>query len=246
MRRLVLAVAALASLAGCKVETTVEVDADADGTGRVVAEVVLDDDAVRRVPGLAEQLRVDDLRAAGWQVEKPRKAAAGGLVVEAAKRFRTPAEAAQAVEELTGPAGPFRGFELRRERSFLRTRTAFSGTVDLGRGIEAFGDDVLRDRLGGSSLGLDPAELESRLGTALSDVFSFRVVARLPGNVSSDASGVEGDGVVWRPALGETVVVHATSVRWNVRSIAAAAVSAVAAAALAIVLARRRRTGRSA
>lgn len=232
MRRLLPAVAALAVLlTACKVETTVGIDADADGTGRVRVEIALDRDAAQRVPDLGKQLRVDDLRAAGWQVEKPEKADGGGVTVEAVKRFRTPSEAAQAIEELSGPTGPFRDFELQRDRSFLKTKTALTGTVDLRRGVEAFGDDALRERLGGTTLGFDPAELEQRLGTPLAEVFLFDVNVRLPGH----------DGIDWRPRLGERIEVSARAERWNDRNIGAAAVSLGAAVALVIVLVRRRR-----
>jgi hypothetical protein len=219
-------------LAGCKVETTVDVDVDADGTGRVRAEVALDRDAARQVPDLAKQLRVDDLRAAGWQVDDPRKAAGGGVAVAAVKRFRTPAEAAQAIEELSGPTGPFRDFELQRDRSFLKTKTALTGTVDLRGGVEGFGDDTLRERLGGSALGVDPAELEQRLGTPLAEVFLFDVAVHLPGH----------DAVEWRPRLGERLEVRARAERWNVRNIGSGAVSLGTAVALVVVLLRRRRS----
>lgn len=240
MRGLLGAVAALFLLAGCKVETTVGIHADADGTGRVRVEVALDGDAVQRVPDLAKQLRVDDLRAAGWQVDEPQKTDDDGLTVEAEKRFRTTAEASQVVEEVSGPAGPFRHFELQRDRSFFKTKTAFAGTVDLSGGVEAFGDDALRERLGGSPLGFDPAGLEQQLGTALSRIFEFRVVARLPGDVESNAPTSSDNGAVWRPVLGERVLLEATAERWNVRNIGAAAVSLAAAVALVVVLARRR------
>lgn len=246
MRRLLLGTAALLLLVACEIETTVGIDADADGTGRVRVAVALDRDAVQRMPDIADQLRLDDLRAAGWEVAASEKTEDGGLVVEAVKRFRTPAQAADTVEEVSGEDGPFRDFEVRRSRSFLKTKTAFRGTVDLGGGIEAFGDDTLRERLGGSALGFDPAELERRLGTALSRIFSFRVVARLPGDVDSNAPTTTDNGAVWRPSLGERVVLQATAERWNYRNIGAAAVSAAAAAALVAVLVRRRRVARSA
>ncbi|HEX2040575.1 MAG TPA: hypothetical protein VHF47_12695 [Acidimicrobiales bacterium] len=240
MRRLARAAAALLLLAACRVETTVAVDADADGSGRVQVEVALDREAARRVPDLAGQLRVDDLRAAGWEVERPQRADGGGLTVRLAKPYRTPAEAVEAIEELSGSNGPFRDFRLRRDRSFLRTTTAISGTVDLRGGLEAFGDEALREQLGGSLLGFDPAELEGQLGTPLSRVFAFRVVARLPGDVSSNAPSTADGDAVWRPLLGERVVLTAKAERWNVRNIAAATVSVAAAVGLGVVLVRRR------
>jgi hypothetical protein len=231
VRRVLPAAAALLLLAGCKVDTTVAVELGAGGTGRVRAAVVLDRAAAARVPDLAEQLRADDLRAAGWQVEGPERTDAGGVRIQAVKRFRTPAEASRVVEELTGPSGPFRDFRLRRVRSFVRTDTAFSGVVDLGSGIEGFGDDDLRKLLGGSALGLDPAELEEQLGTPLPEVFTFEVTARLPG----------GDPVVWHPRLGERIELSAAAEQWNVRGVVSAAVSAAAAVALLVILLRRRR-----
>lgn len=241
MRRLVGAALALVLLAGCRVGVTVGVDAEADGTGRVRAVVTLDQEAAGRVPDLADQLRTDDLVAAGWEVDGPRPTEEGGVEVEATKRFRSVGEAAQVVEELSGSDGPFRDFRLRRSRSFLKTRTAFEGTVDLTSGIEAFSDEALQRRLGGSPLGFDPTELERRLGTTLDRIFDFRVIARLPGDTDSNAPTEAANGAVWRPTLGEQVQITATAEQWNIRNLAAATVSVLAAAAFIFVLQRRLR-----
>lgn len=238
MRRVLLVASALLLLAGCRVDVGVEVDAEADGTGRVEAVVTLDAAAAERVPDLADQLAVDDLTAAGWAVEGPQPTEDGGVRVEASKGFRSPQEAAQVVEELSGPNGPFRDFRLSRTRSFLKTRTSFEGAVDLSGGIEAFSDEGLRRRFGGSALGFDRAELERRLGTTFDRIFGFRVAARLPGEVASNAPG--GDAV-WEPQLGQSITLSATSEEWNTRNIGAAAVSALSALALAVVVAQRLR-----
>lgn len=241
MHRLLGAAVALVLLAGCRVGVTVGVDAEADGTGRVRALVTLDKDAAARVPDLADQLRTDDLVAAGWELEGPRPTEEGGVEVEATKRFRTAGEAAQVVEELSGPAGPFRDFRLQRTRSFFKTRTALAGTVDLTSGIEAFSDEALQRRLDGSPLGFDPAELERRLGTTLGRIFEFRVVARLPGDTDSNAPTQAGNGAVWRPTLGERVELTATAEQWNARNLGAATISVLAAAGFVLVLYRRLR-----
>lgn len=250
MRRLLLACLALALLSACRIETTVGVEADADGGGRLRVVVALDEAAAERVPDLAEQLRVDDLRAAGWEVAPPRETDDGGVEVEAVRRFRSPGELTQAVEELSGEAGPFRDFELRRERTFLKTKTALRGTVDLQAGLAGFGDDALRERLGGegpnAALGFDPADLERRLGAALDRVFVFRVAARLPGDVDSNAPTEAGNGAVWRPTLGETVTLAATAEQWNTRTLGALAVSVAAACGFVVVVVRTRRNGSAA
>lgn len=217
----------------------VGVDADADGSGRVRATVTLDRDAASRIPDLADQLRTADLVAAGWEVSKPETGKDGSVSVEAVRRFRSPQEATQAVEELSGPTGPFRDFRLRRTRSFLKTRTSFDGRVDLTSGIEAFSDEALARRLGGSPLGFDPAELERQLGAPLDRIFGFRVVARLPGDVTSNAPTRAGNGAAWQPKLGEDVRLTATAEQWNARNIGTVAVSVVSGAAFLLVLAAR-------
>ena len=239
MKRLALAVLALLTLAGCRVNVSVGTDVTADGTGRVRAVVTLDAEAAARVPDLADQLKVDDLVAAGWKVEGPRPTEDGGVEVEAAKGFRSPEEATQVVEELSGPTGPFRDFRLRRTRSFLKTKTDFTGAVDLRSGIEGFSDDALRRRFGGSALGFDPADLERRLGTTLNRIFEFRVVTRLPGEVESNAPTRAGNGAVWQPTLGESVTLEATAEAWNTRNLAAASVSALAGLAFVAVVVHR-------
>ena len=59
---------------------------------------------------LAHQLRVDDLRAGGWQVVGPRKESDGLTWVRASKPFADPAEAERIVADLSGPTGPFHSF----------------------------------------------------------------------------------------------------------------------------------------
>ena len=59
--------------------------------------------------------------------------------------------------------------------------------ADLSGGVESFNDPGLRGRLGGQSL-------SQALGQALDKLFTFRVAARLPGNVESNAPTVADDG----------------------------------------------------
>jgi hypothetical protein len=233
----VLGLAGVLLLTGCRVETTVEVAAGADGQGQVRTTVTLDRAAAEQVASVAGQQRVEDLRQAGWRVDGPEEAEGGGIRLQAAKSFSSAAGAARAVEELTGADGAFRRFQLTRSRTFLKTRTGLSGTVDLSRGLEGFIDPDLRDRLGGP--GLDTANLERQLGVPLSEVFAFRVEADLPGEVRGNAPD---GGAVWQPKLGETLALEATSETWNVAGMAFAATALVSGVALVVVLVRRSRT----
>lgn len=224
--------------------TAVGVDAKADGSGTVRVAVALDADAARRVPNLAQDLEVDDLREAGWTITGPTREGDGQTWIRASKPFAAPEQAGRVLAEVSGTKGPFQSFTLRRSRSFLKTTTSFRGTVDLGAGLEGFGDDDLRQRLGGTSTGIDAAALERKIGEALDRVFRFRVVARLPGAVTSNAPTRADGGAAWQPKLGEKVVLEATAESWNTRTIAGLAVAGVALVALAVLaLTRWRRPG---
>ncbi len=228
-RPLTLAALALLLLAGCDARLNVEVEAGPDGSGEVRAAVVLDREAAAQVPDLAQLVRVDDLEEAGWRVEGPSARDDGGSRIEAVKSFRSPQGAARVMSELSGPTGPFRGFRLDVEHSYLHTRATLAGTVDLTRGLEGFSDDVLVQRLG-SPLGVETATIERQLGKPLADVFHVEVVARLPGN----------EPRVWRPELGERLELAASSRRLNTERIVFSAVALLAGLALVAVLVRRR------
>ena len=202
--------------------------------------VGLDADAARRVPNLKDDLRTDDLTDRGWTIVGPRKEADGRTWIRAQKPFDDPAGAQRVIEEISGADGPVRDFRLERTTSFLTTKTTFTGAVDLTGGIEAFGDQDLRDRLGGSSIGIDPRQLEQRIGQVLDRIFTFRVVTRLPGDIDSNAPLEAGDGAEWRPTLGERVTLVATSSALNTRQVVGTVVAAVAALALVVAVVVRR------
>lgn len=225
-------------LSGCQVAIAVGVDAESDGSGVVRATVTLDKAASDEAGDLTGRLRVDDLKEAGWRVDGPTRTRDGGQEVRASKRFATPAEATTIVEQLSGAEGPFRDFRLARSRSFTKTKTTFSGRVDLGRGLGSFSDAELRQRLG-SDLGFDPAALEGRLGRTLSRIFPVKVVARLPGDMASNAPLTADNGAQWSPTFGEDVVLTASAERWNTGNVAAAAVAGLGALGLLAWAVRR-------
>ena len=97
----------------------------------------------------------------------------------ATKPFGTPRELGAIIDEVRD-RDPLHDFKLTRSRSFLRTRTAFSGVVDLTGGAEAFGDDRLKAQTG-ADLGVDVKELERQAGVALNRFFTIQVAVRLPG-----------------------------------------------------------------
>ena len=203
------------------------------------AGVGLDADALRQIPDLAQQLRVDDLKKAGWTVVGPRKEGDGRTWVRASKSFSNAADARRVVAELNGPGGPFRDFSLSRHHSFLRTKTSFAGTVDLA-GAGALADQRLMQQLGAS--GVDATTLQQQADALVNQTFRIEVVAHLPGSISSNAPTSISGGVVWHPKVGEHVRITATSTAWNLRPLIFGAVALVAALAAVLVWRRGRRS----
>jgi hypothetical protein len=220
-------------LAGCQVRTEVDVAVRDDGSGTVTVAVRLDADAVARVPQLERELRLDDLRAAGWTVTGPAEATDGSVTVVVTKPFSTPAEAEVVLGEVAGPL--LGDVSVTRDRSFARSSYAFGASADLAGGLEAFGDERLAALLDGEPLGEDVAAIEERIGVALEDAFTFRVTARLPG----------GSVESWEVPLGGPPVAMAASsstVRTgSVVLVAVAVVAALAAVAVLVAPGRRRR-----
>ena len=169
--------ALLAVVSGaCQVSVVVGVAVERNGTGRVTAGIGLDADAVRELGDPATALRLDDVRQAGWQVEGPRKEGDGLTWIRASKPFAGVDQVPAILAELNGPDGPFRDFRVVRTESLLRSRTTFSGTLDLSRGLVGFADPELTAALGDVDPGLDLDGLRGRFGADLAS--SVRVQAR--------------------------------------------------------------------
>jgi hypothetical protein len=244
LRRLPLvALAALAAVlaSACQVRTLVTVDVADDGSGTVEVAVGLDADAVGRLPDLdddgrstvtdlAALVRTADLVAAGWEVADPAAGDGDMTWIRATKPFGTPEEADRILAELAGPDGALRDLHVSRGPAFGRTSYGFSGTVDLSRGLEAFGDERLAAALDGQVLGQDSAEIEQELGQPLADVFTFEIAARLPGGGAS----------TWSPGLGDgPLAIEADSTVYDGPVLGLTAVAVAAAVALMAVVGAR-------
>jgi len=236
--RLLLAVVAVALGAGCQVRTELVIDVQDDGSGTVEVAVSLDPDAMSRVPGLADELRLDDLTATGWEITGPAVEDDGYTWIRASKGFASPEQAAVILAELTGPDGPISGFAVTRDRSFARTEYGLTGVVDLTGGLEAFADEQLAVALGGVPLGESVAEIEARIGVPIDEAFTFRVAARLPGELQdTDAPAREGTAVVWEPRFSDAGAssLSATSELVRTRTLSLGALALVAAVAAVLV-----------
>lgn len=161
----------------------------------VEVALTLDPDAAARVPDLADQLVVDDLVVAGWDVRGPAVEEDGRTVVRARKPFRTVEQASEVLAELTGAEGPVRGLRVERATERLETTYTLSGTLDLEGGIEAFSDLALEQRLDGTRFGLPTPELEASIGRPLGEAVGISVIAELPGSGRDVTTGIVGSAV---------------------------------------------------
>lgn len=208
LRRVLLGTLLVVLLAsGCRLELDVNVSMDEDGSGTVEVVAALDPDAVERIGGdLGAVVELDDLRAAGWTVDGPTEDRDGFTRLRVQRAFGTPEEADEILAVIAGEEGPFQDFSLRRDVSFATTEWAFSGRVDFSGGLEALGDEALAEALDGEPLGQTVEEIEAQLGESLSRLVQVRVRARLPGEVTSNATTQADNGAVWQVGFGEGAV----------------------------------------
>ena len=93
--------------------------------------------------------------------------------------------------QLTGPAGPFRGFALTHTGSRFQPASDSRAPSTSGPGSRAFADAELERRLGAANPGVDAATLKRRFGVDLERLLKVQVTARLPG------AGARRGGHVW-------------------------------------------------
>lgn len=229
---LVLVVAAVVLLTACQVDVDVATVVRPDGGGTVTVGVGLDDAALARVGSLDRQLRVDDLRAAGWTVEQPARESDGMTWVRAHKDFSDPAGLAAVTDELTGHDGAFRDFTLTKSSSLLGTDYHYSGTVDLTGGPASFSDPELAAALGGDPFGGTLQAIEQQEGRTADDMVSFRVSVDLPGTSATK---------VFTPSFHDTAPteVTASSSRRSVLTLVGIAVAALLALLVVLLVLRR-------
>ena len=245
MRRLFpLLVALLAwATSACQVTLAAGVDVARDGSGRVTAGLGLDADAVKELGDVATALRVDDVRRAGWQVDGPRKEDDGLTWVRASKPFADAEQLPVILAELNGADGPFRNFRIVRTKSLTRSRTTFTGTLDLSRGLAGLSDPDLTAALGDVDLGLDVKGLRDRFGDALGRTVSVRATAGLPGKLVTNAPAQESGRALWASEVGRTVQLEASSEALRIDPVVPTIVGfgLILALTSVVVLARRRR-----
>jgi hypothetical protein len=195
--RVALVIALTLVLAACRVDIKLQIDADDDGAGRIAVTVDLDSQVVSAVPGLIEDLRVEDLLASGWTIEGPTQINNGGIRVVLSYEFESPDEATRALRQINGPNGPLLDPVLKRTVDGRDVATTFDASLQFIGGVEAFSDPELSSLIGAApwqstidTMGVDPMQS-----------VSFTVLARLPGEIRKSTGTEAEGGVVWAAPL---------------------------------------------
>jgi len=254
-------------LAGCQTTAWVRVDVHPDGSGSVAVDVYLDPEAAAKVGNLPKLLAVDDLTRAGWKVTGPaspdkiqaelapkqKHSSAGfpdGTVqVHLERPFTDPDEANAILHSLSGPDGPFTHLSLSRRSSLFKTQLRVTGTVDLSKGLDTFGDADLSEVLGGS---LSDAVAGSGSEQPTGDELQVGLQIVPTGDI--EWSGDKGNESMGNETIGaattlgaapESIDVHASKTRWGPVIAAAVLLGLVFAGLVAVGFRLRRRANRA-
>jgi hypothetical protein len=184
VRKLGLVVAVLVLVAaGCKVDGSVTVSVEPDGSGVVTARVRLDAEAVAgaEVGGakLEDAVRLGDLTAAGWKSSGWVRRKNGTAALTLRKGFSRAEYAGSVVAELNGPDGPLRDVKVTRSSSTFTQEWTFSGIADLKdmkTGITTDADLVARL----TAQRVNVAALDLRLLAQTQKALRLHVTADLP------------------------------------------------------------------
>lgn len=199
------------TLGACRLDVTVDVLIEPDGTGVVTVIATADAELVEQVPDLIDDLRLDDAVENGWVVDGPNLTDDGGVTMTLTHDVTSAEELANVLNSIGPPLTRMAAARNSDPETELTTN-AINGEMVLADGFATFSDPELLAAVGGvpfgdeiTASGLTPAEAYS---------FTYRV--KLPGELVSAETGTEvGDGVIeWRAPLdGSTTNLYVQTVQ---------------------------------
>lgn len=189
------------ALSACRLDVSVDVVVEPDGTGVVTVTAVADAELVAQVPDLVDDLRLDDAVANGWVVEGPTANDDGGLTLTLTHDVHSAEELANVLNSIGPPLDRMAAARNTDPETDLTTN-AINGVMSLPNGYASFADADLLSAVGGVPF---EAELTAS-GLAPAEAMSFTYRVKLPGELVSAETGTEiGDGVIeWRAPLDGT------------------------------------------
>lgn len=184
----------------CQATAAVDLQIEPNGQGTLSIVATADQDIVASAPGLAESLSFADAQAAGWQVSPVAPDEQGRLQVRIWHDFDSPDEANILLAQLSGPEGPFRGLQIRRDRDGGRSTWTLDGSLELANGLSSLADAGLIQLAQAAPFQKDLAESGLTLDQAF--LVTFRVT--MPGTIDSTTGVQDVSTVQWTVPLDGT------------------------------------------
>lgn len=179
--RTVAAMAVLAVLvSACRAEIEVDIDVSADGSGTVSVELTLDEEILASAPELADVIRIDDVVAAGWDVQQG-PSLDGGLKITAVRNFASIERLPDLLNDVDGAGGLFTGAVLDVGRRGATVTYRLVVSVELDRTVLDLISADTAALLDGHPFGVPVEELENRAGGSLDEALGLVVSASVPG-----------------------------------------------------------------
>jgi hypothetical protein len=178
---------------GCRLDVHTWVLMNDDGSGTITVSATADAELVAAAPGLADDLRLDDFRAAGWTVIGPDPSDDGGLSLSLKHPFTSPDEATALLATLSGPNGPFHGLTLTREVDGSKVTSQVSGTMQLVGGIDALSDETI------AAYGLGTpfaSAVTGPEGSTLADHLAIDLTVGMPGGIDAATTNATRSGAM--------------------------------------------------
>ncbi len=182
-RWVLLLVALVVLLAGCKVDTTVDVTVREDGSGVVRVVVEADAEAVKAAESggvpIEQAVRLGDLAEAGFRVGAWQKAEDGSATIVISRPFDSVDEVQGIVRALGGAGGPLPELRATLDKGIVGTDYGVQGRIDLDNVTSGVSDDEeLVAKL--QALGVDVNVIDQQLLAQVQSSFGLKVVVRLP------------------------------------------------------------------
>lgn len=207
LRRFGVVVCAALVLSSCRVDQTVSLSVNPNGTGEVTVVVTADKDIVDKAPALAQDIRIDDLKQAGWKTDGPTKTKTGGLTIELTRSFENPEEAKAVLAMVSESRGPLHDIVVTRSGKDTNSTWTLSGRLEITGGLDAFIDDSARELLDVTPYAAEVEESGLDLGDAVGVTFT----ANLPGSVDATTGLVDNGAITWRVPMDGSKIDIATT-----------------------------------
>ena len=198
---------AIVALSACRVDSTISLKVNPNGSGIVTAVITADKELVAKTESLKSDLHTDDLKSAGWKIGKLLPTTDGGLSLTVEHPFRTPAEATEVLAQINGSRGPLKQVALSRSGKDTKSTWKISGKLEVNGGLAAFADDATIKLLGDAPYAGELAASGLDLGKAVGITFE----ATLPGKIDT-TTGLQSTGTItWRVPMDGSSTDIATS-----------------------------------